>query len=143
MIDTDGIYLADTKKMPFGNTAHMRLQNMINSAQPGDTVTVPNGVYTFSMGITKSLTLKGQSQADCIFEVTANNPAILIDTRGKGKVTLENLTIKWQLATSDKTEEAYAVGVKDSKTEIKNCNFMPLGNFKRSPAAVKVRAFQM
>ncbi len=119
----------------------VEVQNLINSARPGSTVTIPNGVYTFSMGITKPLTLKGQSRANCIFEVTENNPAIFIDTEEKGKVTLENITIKWQLATSDKTDQAFALGIKDSEAEIKNCSFMPLGNPERSPVAIRMIGF--
>jgi nitrous oxidase accessory protein NosD len=117
------------------------LQSLIDSARAGDTVIVPEGVYTEPIEITKSLTLKGQSRAACVFEVTADKPAIFIDTKGKGKVTIEAVTIKWQLATSDKSEYYFAVGVKDSKAEVKNCNFVPLGNFKRSPVAINAIGF--
>ncbi|MCP4261778.1 MAG: hypothetical protein GY774_30400, partial [Planctomycetes bacterium] len=75
------------------------VQQLIDSALPGATVIVPKGLYTNPVRISKSVTLKGKSRIDCIFEVTANEPAISIDTKGKGLVTLEDLTIKWQLAT--------------------------------------------
>jgi hypothetical protein len=88
------------------------------------------------------LILKGESPADCIFEVTANEPAIFVDTKGKGRVTIEGITVKWQLATSDKNiEYQYAVAVKDSKAEVRNCNFLPLGNFKRCPEAIRADGF--
>ncbi len=121
--------------------ANKNLQKMINLAKPGDTVIVPKGVYAEPVTVTKPLTLKGESKTDCIFEVTANEPAIFIDTKGKGNVTIEDLTIKWRLATSDRVERAFALGVKDSEVEVKNCNFVPLGNFKRSPMAVKAIGF--
>jgi hypothetical protein len=116
------------------------LQQLIDSAQPGSTVTIPKGVYTEPIEITKSLTLKGQSRNDCVFEVTADKPAIFIDT--KGTVTIEDLMIKWQLATSDKKiEYPFAVAVKDTKAEVKNCSFIPLGNFKRCPTAIQAIGF--
>ena len=118
------------------------LRSLIDSAKPNGTVIIPDGLYTEPIEITKPLTLKGQSRVNCIFEVTANKPAIFVDTAGKGKVTIEGLTIKWQLATSDKNiEYPFALGVKDSKVEIKNCCFEPLGNFKRSPVAVRSVGF--
>jgi len=91
--------------------------------------------------ITKPLTLKGESVNDCIFEVTANEPAIFVDTKGKGRVIIEAVTIKWQLATSDRTEHPFAVAVKDTKSEVRNCRFQPLGDFKRCPVAINAMGF--
>jgi len=114
------------------------LQSLIDAAKPGDTVTVPRGLYTEPVEINKSLTIKGESRNECIFEVTANKPAIFVDTKGKGQIVVQDLTIKWQLATSDKgIERPFALGVKDTQAEIKNCSFIPLGNFQRSPVAVR------
>ncbi|MHC4326482.1 MAG: right-handed parallel beta-helix repeat-containing protein [Planctomycetota bacterium] len=46
------------------------------------------------------------------------------------------------MATSDKNiERPFALGVKDSKAEVKNCSFLPLGNFRRSPVAVRGNGF--
>jgi beta-lactamase regulating signal transducer with metallopeptidase domain/Tol biopolymer transport system component len=119
-----------------------KLQSLIDAAKPGDTVTVPKGIYKEPVEIFKSLTLKGESRTECIFELTANRPAIFIDTKGKGKVMVQDLTIKWQLATSDKgIERPFALGVKDAEAEIKNCVFLPLGNFQRSPVAVRADGF--
>jgi beta-lactamase regulating signal transducer with metallopeptidase domain len=117
------------------------LQRMIDSAQPDDTVIIPKGVYNEPVAVTKPLTLKGESMNDCIIEVTANEPAIFVDTKGKGKVNIEAVTIKWQLATSDKCEHPFAVAVKDSNVEVKNCYFQPLGNFKRCPVAINSMGF--
>jgi len=118
------------------------VQVLIDQAKAGDAVTIPNGVYGEPIEVTKALTLKGESRDGCIFEVTANKPAILIDTKGKGKAMLEGVTIKWQLETSDKTTEyPFAVAVKDTTAEIKGCRFEPLGNFQRSPVAVRAIGF--
>jgi parallel beta-helix repeat protein len=131
--------LSEMRKVTSGKKSV--LQQLIDSAPDGQTVTIPKGVYTEPVSITKSLTLKGESRNDCIFEVTANEPAIFIDTKGKGKVVIEAVTVKWQLATSDKCEYPFTVAVKDSSVEVKNCYFQPLGNFKRSPVAIYSRGF--
>lgn len=129
---------ADQKAAPAGES----LQSLIDSAKPGDTVTIPKGLYKEPIDINKSLTLKGESRAECVFEVTADRPAIFIDTKSKGGVVVEDLTIKWQLATSNKgIERPFALGVKDTKAEIKNCAFLPLGNSQRSPVAVRADGF--
>jgi beta-lactamase regulating signal transducer with metallopeptidase domain len=118
-----------------------RLQRIVDSTQPGGKVIIPKGVYTGPITITKPLTLEGESRNDCIFEVTANEPAILFDTKGKGKVIIEAVTVKWQLATSDKCESPFAIAVKDSNVEVRNCCLKPLGDFKRSPVAIYSRGF--
>ncbi len=117
------------------------LQRMIDSAQPGGMVVIPKGVYTEPVTVTKPLTLKGESRSGCIFEVTSNQPAISVDTKGKGRVIIDTVTIKWQLATSDRTEHPFAVAVKDTRVEIRNCCFEPLGNFKRCPVAINAMGF--
>jgi hypothetical protein len=117
------------------------LQQLIDSAPDGQTVIITKGVYNEPVTITKSLTLKGESLNECIIEVTANEPAILVDTKGKGKVIIEAVTVKWQLATSDRCEYPFAVAVKDSNVEVKNCCLKPLGDFKRSPVAIYSKGF--
>jgi len=117
------------------------LQKKIDSAKSGDTITIPKGLYTEPIIIDKSLTLKGRSRTECVFEVTADKPAVFINTKGKGKVTIEDITIKWQLATSEKNDMPCALGIKDSKAEIINCKFQAAGNHKRSPIALNVTGF--
>jgi beta-lactamase regulating signal transducer with metallopeptidase domain/nitrous oxidase accessory protein NosD len=117
------------------------LQQLIDSTPAGQTVKIPKGVYAEPVTITKPLTLKGESVNDCVIEVTANEPAIFVDAKGKGKVIIEAVTVKWQLATSDRCECPFAVAVKDGNVEVKNCIFQPLGNFKRSPVAINSLGF--
>ncbi|MBN2270025.1 MAG: right-handed parallel beta-helix repeat-containing protein [Sedimentisphaerales bacterium] len=117
------------------------LQRLIDAAQPGQTVTIPKGVQTEPIVIDKPIVLKGESRTNCVFEVTADCPAIFVDTKGKGIVTIEAVTIKWQLATSDRSEYPFAVAVKDAKTQVRNCCFLPLGDFKRCPVAIRSLGF--
>jgi beta-lactamase regulating signal transducer with metallopeptidase domain len=117
------------------------LQRMIDSAQAGATVIIPKGIYAEPVTITKPLILKSESRNECIFEVTSNQPAISIDAKGKGRVIIEAITIKWQLATSDRAEYPFAVAIKDTVADIKNCFFKPLGNFRRCPVAINSMGF--
>lgn len=117
------------------------LQTVIDVAEPGATVEIPAGTYEQPIKISKSLKLVGTSRDDCIFKVTANEPAIMLDTAGKGEVLIENVTIQWQLATSDKHEYPFAVAVKDTKAYIQMCTFRPLGNPQRSPVAIRAMGF--
>lgn len=120
-----------------------KLQSLIDNAKEGSTVTVPEGVYTEPIKINKAITLIGSSRDKCVFEVTANEPAIMVDLQGgKGSAVVSKLTIKWQLATSDKgIESPFAVGVKDGKAHIIDCAFRPLGDYKRSPVAIRSSGF--
>jgi len=115
-----------------------RLKHLLAAAQPGSVVVVPAGRYTTPVEIAKPVVLQGETQDNCIIEVTADRPAISINTQGQGQVTVENLTIRWQLATDKKTELPSALLVKDTNALIRNCRFAPLGDFKRSPMAVYV-----
>lgn len=117
------------------------VQALIDAAEEGATVEIPAGTYEQPIRVTKSLILKGASRDTCVFKVTANEPAIFIDTAGKGKVHLSNVTIKWQLAASDQQEHPFAVAIKDTVAEITGCVFRPLGNFQRSPVAVRSIGF--
>jgi len=118
-----------------------KLQAMIDNARPGAVVPVPPGVYRQAITIDKPLVLKGDSPQECIFEVTANKPAIFVKAGQENKVLIENIAVKWQLATSERAEMPFAVAVLDSRAEVTNCLFYPLGNFKRCPVAVKSLGF--
>ncbi len=118
------------------------LQKLIDEAPDGATVTVPKGTYVTPVEITKPLVLRGESFQECIVEVTADEPALLIDTLGRGQVTVENLTIKWQQATDGRSESprssSSALWVKESDVLIRSCLFTPLGDNRRCPTAVRI-----
>ncbi|MFC1782037.1 right-handed parallel beta-helix repeat-containing protein [Planctomycetota bacterium] len=115
------------------------LQAAVDGAQPGETIILSQGIYTQPVVIAQGITLKGVSRRDCIFEVTANEPALFINTMGKGDVKLENLTIKWQVVRTN-TEATYpsAVRVIDTNVDISDCNFKSFRNFARAYEAVFV-----
>ncbi len=117
------------------------LQAMINATKPGKTLTVPAGTYDKPIKITKPMNLVCMDHGDVIFNITANEPAIMIDTAGKGKVIVSGLYINWQLATSDRHEMPFAVAVKDTEATITDCKFRPLGNPQRSPVAIRSMGF--
>ncbi len=117
------------------------LKRLVEEARPGATVTVPKGTYGTPIEITKPLLLRGESEEGCIIEVTVDGPAIAIDTKGQGHVTIENLTVKWQRATSDSAERPFALAVKDSNVSVRHCRFVPLGNNQRCPMAVRIDGF--
>jgi beta-lactamase regulating signal transducer with metallopeptidase domain len=116
------------------------LQALIDAAAEGSTVEIPAGTHTEPITISKSLIVRGADRDTCIIKVTADRPAVTINTKGK-KVTVENMTIQWRLATSEKCESPFALGVKDAQAEIKNCVFRPLGNAQQSPVAVNASGF--
>jgi|GEM_PF-2623491 len=117
------------------------LQGLIDAAEAGSVVTLPAGVYTEPITIDKPLVLKGESAKDCILEVTSNGPAIFVKAGQKGKVVIEDITVKWQLATSERSETPFAVAVQDCQAQVRKCRFYPLGNFKRCPVAIKSLGF--
>ena len=116
------------------------LQSMIDAAEPGATIRIPAGLYDKPIRISKPLKLFGIPEKT-IFKVTANEPALLIDTKGQGWVGIKDLTIQWQLATSDKHEMPFAIAVKDTEAHIEKCTFKPLGNPQRSPVAIRAMGF--
>jgi hypothetical protein len=112
------------------------LQELINKAKPGAVVTIPPGVYREPITIDKPLTLKGDNPEKCVLELTADQPAVTVSS--KGPVIIDSISIKWQLATSEKQKEpACAISVKDGNADIRNCRLTALGNFTRCPSAVQ------
>ena len=116
------------------------LQARISAAEAKGTVTVSAGTYQDSVKIDKTLTLKGENPETCLFDLTADAPAITITT--KEPVTIEGLTIRWQLATSEgKRGPACAILAKDSQVTLKNCRIVAAGNGQRCPAALSIAGF--
>ncbi len=109
-----------------------RLQEAINNASPGDTITIPPGTYTQPVTIRKALTLDGQG---AVFEVQANQPAIQIDT--SRPVSLKNLEIQYQpKSKQQKGDSPYAVYTSGGDLLIENCAFKDMSRSGNSPCAV-------
>jgi nitrous oxidase accessory protein NosD len=116
------------------------LQRLISEAKPGAIVTLPPGVHRGAVKIDKPLTFKGESPEECVLELTADEPAVLVSS--KAPVIIDSITIKWQLATSERLEgPACALAVRDGNATIRNCRVIALGNFKRCPSAVQCLGF--
>ena len=131
----------DTPEVQTSPTEKINLQELINAARPRDVVTIPAGLYTEPITIDKSLTLRGESASDCILQVTDNEPAIWVDNKGKGLVTLENITVEWQLATSDKAENPCAILFNDTRGKASHCTITALGNYQRCPSGLRAQGF--
>ncbi len=83
--------LAATNLIAGEARSEFHLQGAIDDASPGDTITIPPGIYTQPIVIRKKITLEGQ---DTVLKITANQPAIQIDT--SKPVFLKKLEIQYQ-----------------------------------------------
>ncbi len=116
------------------------IQKLVDAAKPDSTIYIPEGLYSEPVSIDKNLTLKGANRATCIIEVTADQP--LVYAAPKSKVTIESLTLKNQLETSQKTDPpGYTLVAQDATVVARDCLFIALGNIKRSPVSVFARGF--
>jgi nitrous oxidase accessory protein NosD len=116
------------------------LQALVSRVEDGGQVDVPAGTYKAPVTIERQVSLKGESSENCVLEVTSDQPAIRVST--SKPVTIEAMTIKWQLATSGPhSEPKSAVFTKDSPVTLRNCRVVALGNAKRCPAAVFAGGF--
>lgn len=116
------------------------LRARINAAKTKETISVAAGTYKDTLAIDKALTLRGEDPKTCVLEVTDDAPAISVSA--KEPVTIEGLTIRWQLATSDGRQgPACAVLAKDAQVTLKNCRIVAAGNGQRSPAALSMAGF--
>ena len=109
-----------------GNAGRKDLQQLIDAARPGSVLVLPKGTYRAPATMNKPLTLRGESATECILEITADEPALLV--RSRGPVTIDSLTIRWQLATSERRKQPpCALAVKDSKAVVRGCLFTATG----------------
>lgn len=109
-----------------------RLQQAIDDAEPGDTITIPSGVHEQSVTIKKAITLDGNG---AIIKVKSNQPAIHIDT--SKPVVLKNLTIQYQTNTKPQEGELpNAVYTSGGDLLIENCVFKDINRSGETPCAV-------
>lgn len=116
------------------------LQSSIKGAKSGAVVTLPPGTHEGPVKFDRPLTLKGEDPETCIIELTADVPAVSITS--KGPVTIDSVTIKWQLATSERRKgPGGALAIKDTTATIRNCRFIALGGIKQCPSAIDCLGF--
>lgn len=116
------------------------IQELVDASQAGGTVYIPAGKHEGTVSIGKQLTLKGTDRKTCILEATADRPLIHIPK--KQEVTLESLSLRSQMETSERSDPpGYTLVVQDAKATVIDCDFGALGNAKRSPCAVMANGF--
>ena len=116
------------------------IQELVDATKAGGTVYIPAGKYEGTVTIGNKLTLKGENRETCILFATADRPLIHIPKRQEA--TLESLSLKSQMATSERSDPpAYTLVVQDAKATVIDCDFGTLGNAKRSPCAVVPMGF--
>lgn len=111
------------------------IQEAIDSAKSGASISIPAGTYRTPLSIKKGITLSGEN---VILEVESNQPAILIDSYKT--VFIEGITIKWKSKSKpQKGDTPYAVFVRNGEASIKDCIFEALGNGETSPGAISAQ----
>lgn len=85
------------------------LQAKIERALPGETITIPKGIYEESLVLTKPITLKGQGEV--IIRSDGNKPAITIDGEN---ISLKNIKVEYEGGS----EEATAILISGSNHQI-------------------------
>jgi hypothetical protein len=115
------------------------LQQQIAAAAEGGVVEVPAGTSHEGVTLERSLTLRGVSPERSILEVTDDRPALSVTD--KADVTVESMTIRWQLDTSEPVGPPTAIYAKDATLTLKNCQLIAPAGGKRCPSAVLADGF--
>src|SRR5690606_10935694 len=100
---------------------------------------IPAGATHEPLTLNRCLTLRGTSPEQTTLEVTADRPALTVT--GKAEVTVEGMTIRWQLDTRPPTGRPPAIDVKDATLTLKNCRIVAPAGGKRCPSAVLAVGF--
>lgn len=97
------------------------------------------GVFSKPLTIERALTLRGHADGTTLV-ITADEPAIRV--AGNQPIGIENITIRWQLASSRAPREnRSAIIATDATLNLKNCRFKAAGNDARCPAALSAAGF--
>jgi nitrous oxidase accessory protein NosD len=117
------------------------IQDLLDAAKPDSTIYIPEGRFEGTFEVNKkNILMKGASRERCILEATADRP--LVYAAPRSSLTLESLTLKSQLETSQKSERpGCTLMVDDATAAVRDCRFIALGNNKRCPVSVYVRGF--
>ncbi len=118
----------------------LTIQELINLAKDGSIIHIPPGTYESVIRISKSITLTGADRNTTILTAEADQP--LIHVPKKLEVTLESLTLKSQVATSERSDPpGCAILAKDSKLIVRDCAVIALANTSRCPLGVFIQGF--
>jgi nitrous oxidase accessory protein NosD len=116
------------------------IQLLAEITEEGGTVFIPPGIHKGTVVLDKPLTLKGSDRDTCILAAEADQP--LIHVTKSQDVLIESLTLRSQLATSERTDPpGCALLVQDAKATLKGCAVIAMGNSKRCPLGVYVQGF--
>lgn len=116
------------------------LQELIDKAKPGSEVTIPKGTWTEPLTVSKPLKLRGEDREGCVIEVTSDQPAIRF--AHKGEASLENVTVRWKLETSNRSQEPQAAIVaKDGNVRLRNVKVIAADNPPRCPSGFTAIGF--
>jgi parallel beta-helix repeat protein len=125
-----------------GANAPPSLQELIDKAAAGGEVSVPQGVWTEPIKISKPITLRGTDRDACVIDVTSDEPAIRLAHGGKGEAAIENLTIRWRLATSERGADVQAaIAAKDGAVRLRNVRVVAPDSYARCPSAFTAQGF--
>lgn len=127
--------------LAFGEEDGKGLQELIDKAPAGGEVAVPNRVWNEPLRIDKPLTLRGEDRDGCVIDVVSDEPAIRL-AHEKGEVVLENLTVRWKLATSNRSPDVQAAVVtKDGAVRLRNMRVVAPDSFARCPSGFTAYGF--
>jgi parallel beta-helix repeat protein len=117
------------------------LQEQIDKAPAGGELVVPKGVWNEPLKISKAVTLRGADRDACVIDVVSDEPAIRL-AHGKGEAVLENLTVRWKLATSERSAEVQAaIAAKDGAVRLRNVRVTAPDSYARCPSAFTAQGF--
>jgi hypothetical protein len=125
--------------VPFTH-AQSTLQQMIDRAETGESITLPKGTWKEPVQIKKALKIRGADAGASVIDVISDSPAIFVES--KGDVQIENLTVRWKRETSDRKPFIQAaIATKDSKLKLQNVRFIAPDDKVRCPSALTVTGF--
>ena len=110
-------------------TGNCTLRAAIEQAASGDTIDVPSGIYTLTLGIEltidKDLILTGAGSGDTIIEASSVNPVLLPDDPGVADSRVFNIT-GGDVAISGVTIRHGNIGDRDAGASIRNQGILTL-----------------
>jgi parallel beta-helix repeat protein len=112
----------ETPKDSYNTTETMSIQQLIDSASPGDVINIPIGVYNETIFINKSITLNGNNKANTIIDgmfpaIWSTGSAITINS---DDVKISNFTIRNLQVNSRHPNNNCGIQINSNFNEISN-----------------------